>query len=117
MPRWFDLGNSAGQSLVYPAKSVLDQGLVQTRGVNAPMQRRYIPLANERSKSTPMPNSPVISPVQAISTDGRRLIVVECQSNDPLIALAQARSSSLAGRLAKYHCSARFIVTDTPFTA
>lgn len=42
---------------------------------------------------------------------------VESQTNDPLISVAQARSSRLADRLVKYHWSVKFMVTDTPFTA
>ena len=76
-------------------------------------------LANERPKLTRMTSSPVIWAVQANSATGAASgpIVIECQLKDPLIALAQAQSSSFAGNLAKYHCNAKFIVTDTPFTA
>lgn len=42
---------------------------------------------------------------------------VECQTNNPLISVAQARPSRLADRLAKYHWSVKFMATDTPFIA
>ena len=42
---------------------------------------------------------------------------VECQIDDPLILVAQARSRRLADRLVKYHWSVKFMATDTPFTA